>query len=194
MPLFSPALDLERLRALCDAIDVWIERHGADLQRSVPAISAWSPEHHLAHVALANELVIRNLKSLLRGEGPLVTHDAPPRPGALELLSAGRLPRGAAQSPRMVRPPETIRRDFLLEWLADDRRELEALAPALAQAQPGGPTIAHQLLGPLDAAQWLRFGAVHTHHHLTIAGEVLAALGLELAPLPDIGSRATAGR
>ena len=33
----------------------------------------------------------------------------------------------------------------------------------------------HQLLGPLSAALWVRFAAVHTRHHLLITREMLSA-------------------
>jgi hypothetical protein len=35
--------------------------------------------------------------------------------------------------------------------------------------------VPHQILGPLTAARWVRFAAMHTRHHLDIAREVLAA-------------------
>ena len=35
--------------------------------------------------------------------------------------------------------------------------------------------IPHQLLGPLDAPEWLRFARVHTEHHLAIVDELLSA-------------------
>jgi hypothetical protein len=74
----------------------------------------------------------------------------------------------------MVRPPERVQRELLLEWLADGRRALAALDPATVVA--GELKIPHQLLGPLDAPQWARFAAVHTRHHLVIVREVLEAL------------------
>ncbi|SRR5258706_3446771 len=175
----DPLADHARLAVLQLTIDEWIERAGDHLARSAPTVSGWSAEQHLAHVALANELVLRNLKSLALGRGALVVEGGDPRPGTREMLGAGRLPRGVAQSPRMVRPPAVIERELMLQWLADARRELAALDPRAIVANQ--LRIPHQLLGPLDAAQWLRFGVVHTTHHLLIAREVLVALDGELA-------------
>jgi hypothetical protein len=156
------------------AIDEWIECAGALLVRPAPAVSGWCAEQHLAHVALANELVLRNLKSLALGRGALVVEGGEPLEIVPTMLDSGRLPRGRAQAPRMVRPPEVIERELMLQWLADARRDLAALDPRTIV--PGRLRIPHQLLGPLDAVQWLRFGVVHTTHHMTIAREVLVAL------------------
>jgi hypothetical protein len=55
-----------------------------------------------------------------------------------------------------------------------------------ARIVSSGLKIPHQVLGPLDAPQWLRFAAVHTRHHLGIAYEVLAQLGA--TELPSLAS------
>jgi len=175
----DPLADHARLGALQLAIDEWIERAGEHLARPAPAVSGWCAEQHLAHVALANELVLRNLKSLATGKGVLLVEGGEPLPFVPEMLATGRLPRGKAQAPRMVRPPAVIERELMLQWLADAKRELAALDPRTVVA--GKLRIPHQLLGPLDAPQWLRFGVAHTQHHMIIAREVLLALepGLE---------------
>ena len=88
----------------------------------------------------------------------------------------------------MVRPPDEVDRELLLQWIADGRREIEALDAASIVA--GAQRIPHQLLGPLDAPQWLRFAVVHTRHHLEIALEILGAHAgqpLEEIRLPEIG-------
>jgi hypothetical protein len=172
---FDPAVQLPHLRTLCDVIDRVIERHEPILRTPAPAISSWTAEQQLAHVALANELVARNLKSLARGTGALLVSSAEPVARAIGVLAAGRIPRGQAQAPRIVRPPPQPERELLLAWIADDRREIEALDPATIVSN--GCFVPHQLLGPLDAPQWLRFAVVHTRHHLEIVREVLGALG-----------------
>jgi hypothetical protein len=187
MSAFDPALQVPHLRTLCSVIDELALLRSDVLRAHAPAVSAWTAEHQVAHVALANELVLRNLKSLTRGVGALVVEGGEPIPGAIAMLTAGRIPRGRAQSPRMVRPPDDIDRDLLVQWIADDRREVEALDPASIVATT--KRIPHQLLGPLDAPQWLRFAVVHTRHHLEIALEILraqAGSNLGGVSLPDI--------
>jgi len=173
VPGFDPAAELAALRELQDELDELFALDPAHLTRVIPAVSAWSSEQHLAHVALANELVLRNLKSLASGRGVLLVHGAESNPRALAVLAEGRLPRGQAQAPRMVRPPERVERALLALLLADGRAALAELDPRTLPASE--PKIPHQLLGPLDAPQWARFAAVHTRHHLAIVREILAA-------------------
>src|SRR5262245_54268775 len=172
MPAFDPARDLADLAVLYGTIDELLGRDPADLAAVVAARSGWSSEQHLAHVTLANELVLRNLASLAAGRGALIVRGGQPHPHAQALLAAGRLPRGVAQSPRMVRPPERVQRALLAQWLADGRAALAALDPRALV--PSELKIPHQLLGPLDAPQWARFAVVHTRHHLEIVRELLA--------------------
>lgn len=171
---FDPARDHAALVELYRAIDELYERFEPELAHRDAARSGWSVEQHVGHLALANELVLRNVQSLIAGKGALVTAGGTTHPLALQVLAAGVLPRGQAQSPRMVRPPEVIERELVRQWLDDGRRALETLE--LARVAPGELKVPHQLLGALDGPQWLRFGAVHTRHHLVIALELLEPL------------------
>ena len=171
---FDPSADLRDLGLLQGEMDELFALDPACLARVVREVSGWSSEQHLAHVALANELVLRNLKSLATGQGHLLVREAESNPRALAVLAAGKLPRGQAQSPRMVRPPERVDRALLELLLADGRAALREIDPETLPV--GEPKIPHQLLGPLDAPQWARFAAVHTRHHLAIVREVLAAV------------------
>lgn len=163
------------LRACLFDIDGLLARPANDLQRIVPSVSGWSVEQQLAHVALANELVARNLASIAKGVGPLLVPTGEPPPEALAVLVAGKFPRGQAQAPRMVVPPREVERAYLLDWLAGNRRDFAALEGKIAELGASTLRVPHQLLGPLSASQWVRFAAVHTRHHIEIAHEILAA-------------------
>ena len=175
--VFDPESDFAALRELYDEIDALLALPPAELKRAAPAISGWSAEQHLAHIALANELVARNLASLVRGSGPFVVASGEPSPMVLELLSAGRFPRGRAQSPRMVVPPAEVEREYLLDWIAGNRRDFGGFAAQREQLAAASARVPHQLLGPLSAVMWVRFAAAHTRHHVAIAREVLSAAG-----------------
>lgn len=143
-----------------------------------PTISGWSAVEHASHVTLANELVLRNLVNLSRGAGLLVVADAPQDERALEILAAGILPRGQSRSPRMVVPPSDIDFATAREWAGRFVEDLAAFRGGFdPRADRARLFVPHQVLGPLDLAEWTRFGAVHTRHHLAIAREVLAACG-----------------
>jgi hypothetical protein len=177
MLTISPATELAHLREDYLAIERLLARDPEELERKAQHVSGWSAAQHLAHLCLANELVVRNVKSLLKGIGPLVLEPAEPPPEALAVLQSGRFPRGAAQSPRMVRPPELVRRDFLAQWIAEGLVEFAALAEQEPEILAAAKCVPHQVLGPLNAARWVRFAAMHTRHHLDIAREVLATFG-----------------
>lgn len=173
MSAFDPVRNLAELATLQQEMEELFALDPALLACAMPSVSAWSADQHLAHIALANELVLRNLKNLAAGSGMLVTRRAASDPRAVAVLAEGRLPRGRAQSPRMVRPPERVERALLEQWLADGRSALAALDSRTLVANE--LKIPHQLLGPLDAPQWARFAVVHTRHHLVIAREILDA-------------------
>lgn len=172
---FDFQAELSALRELYSEIDVLMARPPEELRRVVPAVSAWSAEKQLAHLALANELVARNLRSLLKGSGLFVVESGEPPQAALDVLIEGRFPRGRAAAPRIVRPPEDVQREYLVEWLAGNRSEFEAFSALLPELRAVTKKVPHQILGALSASQWLRFAAIHTRHHLEIARETLAS-------------------
>lgn len=171
---FSFEPEFAAFRACLFEVDGLLARPANDLQRVAPSVSGWSVEQQLAHVALANELVARNLASIAKGSGPLLLASGEPRPEALAVLVAGKFQRGLAQAPRMVVPPQEVERAYLLDWLAGNRRDFAALEGRIAELGASTLRVPHQLLGPLSASQWLRFAAIHTRHHLDIAHEILA--------------------
>jgi hypothetical protein len=161
-----PALeDLQRIVALPAEV--------AELRR--PEQSGWSALEHVAHVSLANELIVRNLHGLASGQGLLLQQDGEPAAGALEVLESGVIPRGRAQSPRMVRPPARIDRALLAEWMKTAEVGFEHFSARVELLELATGRIPHQLLGPLTAPQWVRFARIHTLHHLAIADTLLKA-------------------
>jgi hypothetical protein len=163
------------LRASCAEIDRLLALPQDELRRPAPQVSGWTAERQIAHLALANELVVRNLRSLLKGSGMFVVDAGEPAAEALAVLEAGRFPRGRSQSPRIVRPPEEPERALLLEWVATGREGFDEMSRRQDELRAASRKVPHQILGPLSASQWTRFAAIHTRHHLEIAGEILAA-------------------
>ena len=163
------------LRELYGEIDALLARPADEVRVVRADVSGWNAEQHLAHVSLANELVVRNLRSLLKGAGPFVVEVGELPQAALDVLASGKFPRGAAQAPRIVRPPDEVVREYLVEWLADNRRDFSALAAQARELEATTKKVPHQILGPLTAAQWMRFAAAHTRHHLEIVREIVSA-------------------
>jgi hypothetical protein len=195
MTTITTTNELERLRELHSVVEALLMQPPEWLGAVRAEVSRWSPLHHVAHLTLANELVLRNLRSLAKGSGLFVTHEAETSPVALAVLQGGEIPRGRAQAPRMVAPPKNPELPSVQEWSAGVRTELDALARGWDTViAPSGARgyVPHQLLGPLDAAHWARFGAVHTRHHLVIVHEIWTASG---APaVSELDALATSGR
>jgi len=140
-----------------------------------PAVSAWSGDQHLYHIALATDLALSNVTALVAGGSPRIVERAEPNELAQRVLAEGRYPRGKSEAPRMVQPPDEV--DGVL--LGEEYASLEgALAKVrgVAAGVPGAPgAIVHHKLGALSAAHWLRFARLHAEHHLAIVRDVAAA-------------------
>jgi hypothetical protein len=170
----SARRDLQAYREAAHDVERLLGGEPALLERQIERISGWSPVQHAAHLTLANELVLKNVLSLVKGSGMLVVTEAAQIPRALQVLAGGTLPRGEAKSPRMVVPPIDVDVRVAREWAAKFTSDLEAQCASLDLERVPRCFIPHQLLGALDLAQWIRFGLVHTRHHLVIAREILA--------------------
>ncbi|MBL8861660.1 MAG: DinB family protein [Planctomycetes bacterium] len=176
MSAFDAATEIDAFQAGAAAVLALLGGDAHALAARNPAVSGWSALEHASHVTLANELVLRNLQNLARGAGLLVVAEAEQDPRALAILERGVLPRGEARSPRMVVPPSDIDLATAREWAERFVADLQAFRRGFTAR--GGPPrlfVPHQILGPLSLAEWARFGAVHTRHHLAIAREALAA-------------------
>lgn len=83
-------------------------------------------------------------------------------------LTAGFIPRGRAQSPQNVRPPEIILTEAIFKQLTEARKNIETLRNLEATTN-----FDHPVFGMLNKAQTIRFLEVHTDHHLKIISDVL---------------------
>jgi hypothetical protein len=170
----TPA-DIARLRAFHREAEPVAALDDEVLFAVAPEVSGWSAGHHLFHVALANELALRNVRLLLGGESKWIRHEGGPSLLGFLTLTAGRIPRGVGQAPRAVTPPPRPDPEVVRDTFAGNVQALEALAPRVDEivAAPGG--VPHADLGLLSAPRCLRFAGIHGHHHLAILREVLDA-------------------
>jgi len=133
-----------------------------------PEVSLWSVGQQVDHVLK----VLAVTRQVIASERP---------PLARRINLAGRvalalnwLPRGVGKAPRAVLPEERPDR-ALGAALAAERaawRELAGERELLARPEAIYP---HPYFRGLTRAQAVRFAAVHTHHHLKIVDDILAA-------------------
>ncbi len=140
-----------------------------------PEVSGWSTEQHLYHIALATDLAFKHIRSLVTGKGRLIQPEGSLGERAAEILAQDRSPRGEAQAPRMVTPDAEVNPEFLEMEQRLNREGLAKLEELAAEIPAAAGWIHHQDLGPLAAAHWLRFSALHARHHLAIVKDIRAA-------------------
>ena len=80
----------------------------------------------------------------------------------------GDFPRGVAESPKVVRPPDNISTDSLYQQLETARKNIQKLAEL-----PANSHFKHPTFKVLNRKQSLRFLEIHTHHHIKIIRDIL---------------------
>jgi len=79
----------------------------------------------------------------------------------------GIIPRGAAQSPQSVRPPDIILLDSLMFQLKEAERNVKKINSLDKKAN-----FEHPVFNQLDRDQTRRFLDIHTNHHLKIIRDI----------------------
>lgn len=171
----SPSIDLtaeiEALRRFYDATHDRLD--DAALFEAVPSVSTWTPAQHLYHIWRANASMLKAARLLaagaLDGETPDLSDIGE------QILRSGSIPRGVADAPDNVRPPDELDRDALEDAWSRSHAKLDSIADdvdAIATATGG---LSHPAWGTLTAAQWVRAARVHSDHHAAILDDVEAA-------------------
>ena len=84
------------------------------------------------------------------------------------LFLMGDFPRGVAQAPESVRPPEVILTDDLLSQLERSKRRMND-----AHKLDPGQYFDHPVFGPMGRNEAIRFIRIHTDHHYKIIEDIL---------------------
>lgn len=157
------------LFALCDDAAMFGAR--------AEGVSGWGVAQQAYHCGLALARIGGGIENLLanptQGAGLGFTH---PQAGAL--LAGGALPRGIAKSPEFLIPPAAPTPDETRTLLKGAKAKWEALEKRRAEIPTCAATFPHPMLGNFTSAQWVRFIALHTGHHLKIVRDILGASGL----------------
>lgn len=168
--------EFQGLERALDAYDALRRRLGEREHTVAPGVSGWSVAQHLFHIALATDLALRHVVSLLSGKGRLVSLEGELGARAAAVLASETTQRGITQAPRMVQPGAEVNPEFLTNELRGARAAVAALRARAGEFASAPGWIPHQELGPLNASHWLRFARLHAFHHLAIAEEVAEAL------------------
>ena len=138
------------------------------------AISHWSVGEHLQHLLAAGRLTFVGIDQILRGKS---IHTRQLTGAGRVVLESRQIPSGAP-APEGVRPSSMLEVDALVRGFDELRKQLESVESRSREASLEGPLAQpHFALGNLDAADWLRFTAIHTDHHFDIANRIIEAAG-----------------
>jgi hypothetical protein len=168
----DPGRDLCELdRAAGAALD-WLDRDGERLAVVVEDVSKWSPRMQLDHAALATRSICGAVELILAGDPRCVA--AGPRGENLSaILTTGFIPRGRAEAPDSMKPAPDVGHAATREHLVTLRERLAALAPRADAIAAATLRFPHFALGPMTAAEWLRFARIHFDHHVAIAHDAI---------------------
>jgi hypothetical protein len=162
-----------------------VEKRISGLSREIlqqpPEPGKWSRQQVLQHLMLAYQTTTRELHRRL--ESGTTTQRKPSmkhRAMQFWLLRIGNFPRGI-ESPDMVRPEHSLVPPMDGDDLANVyRAEITALIASIeASAARWGirqRIAVHPIIGPLNAAQWTAFHALHTRHHIRQLDRIAGAL------------------
>ena len=134
-------------------------------------VSGWSCGEHAGHLAMVSCRVAARIERNL--EEPQRNVDGEWAEFTAAILEQGDFPRGAAKSPPEVDPSDRPREDFL-PVLSEAERAWAEIG-SKADRLPACPArFPHFVLGYLTSAEWVRFCALHTAHHLAVVRDIRA--------------------
>jgi DinB superfamily len=172
----------------------------AELAARAPAVSGWSVAEQLEHLVLVDRAVLKSVRRILADshgqaaqpgepEQPRQPAPPPPSPPGINLLGrlvlgTGFMPRGRARTTPPYHPGDAPAA-AAGAGIPEIERGVRELEPRLGELEASGGRSRHMRFGGLGGRQWLRFVAVHHHHHLKIVRDIRRARGLAAAGLPS---------
>lgn len=137
------------------------------------AVSGWGVGEQVGHVALVCAGIAGQIEALL----------AKPETGVGEtykdfaeaMLASGTIPRGAGKAPDAVAVQGEPDAAKIRSELHAARARWAGLGERADEMAASRATYPHFALGALTPANWARFVAVHTAHHLKIVKDILDA-------------------
>lgn len=145
--------------------DEFAELENYITQRDVKnvAVSQADVAWHLDHMLKTINLISENLKNSNPND-----YSSGFSLQQLIVFTTGTIPRGVAQSPQAVRPPDVILKDSIYLQLKEAKERINAITSLDKDA-----FIEHPVFKTLDRDQTRRFIEIHTRHHLKIVKDIL---------------------
>lgn len=144
-----------------------------DLQQD--SVSAWSVGQQLAHVGIVVNLLASAIEGMLAN--PDQDAGLEPNEMGMAVLTGGEIPRGRGQAPDMLTPKGDETPDVVQAVLMAAKPKWEAFSGQVNEILNCTATFPHFALGNFTPAQWIRFNAIHTDHHLHIIRDIIELSG-----------------
>ena len=150
-----------------DYMDPYFERIEArigDRDAKNTEVSASDVAWHLDHILKA----INNISKELSESDPQ-EFDSEFNPIRVVVLTSNIIPRGVAQAPASVRPPDEITTEAIYAQLTQAKENAKMVFDRVDE----NGHFNHNEFGVLNKPQAMRLMQVHTHHHLKIIDDIL---------------------
>ena len=134
-------------------------------------VSWWSVGQQTMHIAKVINLMGQQIEVLLADPTIGAEEKALPLRGVV--LAAGALPRGVAKAPEAVQVRTQPTLAEVRAEIKEARRNWAKVAKRKDEIAKSPSKFPHFALGPMTSADWVRFIAIHTAHHLKIVEDIL---------------------
>ena len=149
----------DTLKAQLNEIEKLIEKRDVKNEAVSKADIAWHLDHMLK--------TMNGISKAMENSDP-ANYESSFNMMKLMSLGIGYIPRGTAQAPESVRPPDNILTQDIISQLADARQNIE-----MANALNKNAYFNHFVFGNLNRPTSLRLLEVHNKHHLKIVRDIL---------------------
>ncbi|RNC87827.1 MAG: DUF1569 domain-containing protein [Winogradskyella sp.] len=149
----------EVLHGLLDSVENYIE-YRDEINTDVSTVDvAWQLDHILK--------VMNRITEALEKSKP-ENYSSSVNVMRVMSLTCNYIPRGRAQSPEIVKPPDVIHTEDIYTQLEEARNNIIKL-----KSLNDNSYFKHFVFGKLNKAQTIRFIEVHTNHHLKIVKDII---------------------
>lgn len=159
----------DRVITQFDQMKRWAAEPEEKIKRRVDSVSGWSILEQLDHLAAADQFMVMAIESALlkppkdaKAKTKLLAHAA---------LFMGFIPRGKGKAPDATKP-KAQSREQLMKSIDRSLGFVRALEPKLGDISTSLGRAPHPVFGPILASEWLRFMAIHHHHHFKIINDI----------------------
>lgn len=161
--------DIAKMESQWDAVEAQL----ADAQHikiRAGKVSNWSVGQQCLHILKVANLIGSQVPGLL--EGKSAEGGPAPSPMKAGVLAQG-FPRGVAQAPAGLGVHYQPGLAEIQAELEKTRALWKSITDRRAEVASATASFPHPVLGPMSAAEWVRFTTVHTAHHLAIVDDIL---------------------